>query len=127
MYLHKSPLFDGQQSVTTDRNRVLLALFPEEREVEVPADPSEDGTPSDPTTEKQTFAWLVWVEKPLTRAAAINAAEQSAYGLKTAMEVASFNASLARKARTEEDASEVSEHDEFINEVKAELTRIGVK
>lgn len=39
------------------------------------------------------------VEKPATRASLINGAEQAAYNLITVMDVASFNASLARKAR----------------------------
>lgn len=129
MYLHKTPMWDGQEAITTETNRVCLALFPEEREVEEPAAPTENGeeATAEPTTEKRTFAWLVWLTKPLTRSRAINAAEQEAYGLRTAMEVASFNASLARKARLAETAEEVAEHDQFISDVKQELTRIGVK
>lgn len=122
MYLHKTPMWTGQEAIHKERNRVLLALFPEETEVEVPSE-YPDG---EPTTEKETRAWHVWVEKPLTRAAAINACEQEAYGLKTAMEVASFGASLARKARLGQTPEEVTEHDAFIESVKEELTRIGL-
>lgn len=122
MDLQKTQLFNNQPAVLTSNRRVLLSLFPEEREVEVAAMEGEE-----PTTEKQTYAWQVWVDKPLTRAAAINACEQEAYGLKSAMEVASYGASLARKARLGEDTDEVSEHDAFIESVKKELTRIGVK
>lgn len=80
--------------------------------------------------------WIRWwccqgnypirIEKPLSRDAVINAAEMQAYGLVTAMDVASFNASLARKSREGEDNSDVNEHDEFISWVKDELTKIGI-
>ena len=74
----------------------------------------------------QTRAFAVRVPNPVTRAAAIDAAERAAYGLHSADEVASFNAALARKSRQGEDADEVADHDQFIAWVKAELTRIGV-
>lgn len=64
---------------------------------------------------------------PLTRSRCINAAEMAAYGLQTAMDVASFAASLARKARLGEDPEEVAEHDAFIESVKAELDNLGIK
>ena len=66
------------------------------------------------------------VPVPLTRARCINAAEMAAYGLRDAMDVASLASSLARKARTGEDAEEVAEHDAFMASVKEELTRIGI-
>jgi len=65
------------------------------------------------------------VPKPVTRAKAINAAEMAAYGLKDAMDVASFNASLARKERMQE-MEEPEEHDNLISWVKNELTAIGI-
>ena len=71
-------------------------------------------------------AYPIRVEKPLSRDKLINAAEQQAYGLVTAMEVASFNASLARKSRENEDSEEVKEHDEFISWVKDKLTEVGI-
>ena len=71
-------------------------------------------------------AYPIRIEKPLSRDAVINAAEMQAYGLVTAMDVASFNASLARKSREGEDNSDVKEHDEFISWVKDELTKIGI-
>lgn len=74
-----------------------------------------------------TRAFAVPVEKPVTRARAINAAEMEAYGLKDAMEVASFNASLARKWREKPDNMECVEHDQLIEAVKEELTDMGVK
>lgn len=127
MNVNKTPMFDGQQSVTTDRNRVLLALFPETVEVAVMEERDSAEETEEIQTREETVAWQVWVGKPLTRAAAINACEQEAYGLRSAMDVASFGASLARKARLGEDTAEVEEHDSFIKQVKAELTRIGVK
>lgn len=119
MELNKTIIEKGLSSVFDEGTTVLLSLFPEE--VEVAAMNNE----TEPTTE--VAAWQVRVDKPLTRSAAINACEQEAYGLKTAMEVASYAASLARKARLGEDSEEVAAHDQFINEVKEELTRIGVK
>ena len=71
-------------------------------------------------------AYPIRIEKPLSRDSIINAAEMQAYGLVTAMDVASFNASLARKSRDNEDSYEVKEHDGFINWVKDELTAIGI-
>ena len=71
-------------------------------------------------------AYPIRIEKPLSRDSIINAAEMQAYGLATAMDVASFNASLARKSREGEDNSDVKEHDEFISWVKDELTKIGI-
>lgn len=72
-----------------------------------------------------TFAFPVKVEKPVTRAKAINAAEMEAYDLGSSMDVASFGASLSRKFRDNEFDKEVREHDEFIKWVKEELTKIG--
>ena len=71
-------------------------------------------------------AYPIRIEKPLSRDSIINAAEMQAYGLVTAMDVASFNASLARKSRDNEYSDEVKEHDVFINWVKDELTAIGI-
>lgn len=71
-----------------------------------------------------TRAFVVEVSNPVTRAKAINQAEMLAYDLHDALQVASFNASLARKARNGEDLDEVREHDEFIAEVKAQLSDI---
>ena len=94
-----------------------LYLFREEEEA-VELDSYEAGG--------ATRAFVIEIDHPVTRAKAINAAEMKAYGLATALEVASFNASLARKARNEEDVEEVAEHDEFISEVKSELDNIGI-
>ena len=71
-------------------------------------------------------AFPIRVEKPASRASLINGAEQTAYNLITAMDVASFSASLARKAREGETNYEVQEHDDFIQWVKDELTKIGI-
>lgn len=122
MELNKVIIEEGISSVCDEGKTVLLSLFPET--VEVEEYEADDSVPV--TTHTETKAWQVRVDKPVTRAAAINACEQSAYNLKTAMEVASYNASLARKQRIGEDADEVTEHDNFIKEVKAELTRIGI-
>lgn len=73
-----------------------------------------------------TLAFPVRVEKPVTRDKVINAAEMAAYDLTSAMDVASFTASLARKSRENEDNEEVSEHDDFIAWVKEELNGIGL-
>lgn len=72
------------------------------------------------------LAFPVRVEKPVTRARAINAAEMAAYGLMDDMDVASFAASLGRKFRENPEDEEVKEHDEFISWVKQELDNIGI-
>lgn len=66
------------------------------------------------------------VTAPMTRAKCINAAEMAAYGLQDAMDVASFASSLSRKERIGEEPEEVSEHDQFIQNVKAELTSLNI-
>ena len=71
-------------------------------------------------------AFELTVDVPLTYDKCVNAAEMAAYGLRTAMDVASFNASLARKQRIGEDVGEVQEHDRFIGDVKQELTLLGL-
>lgn len=121
MELNKVIIEAGLPAVADEGKTVLLSLFPEKGER---TDIKPDGAE---VTVEETAAWQIRVAKPLTRAAAINACEQEAYGLKTAMEVASFNASLARKARLGQTPDEVTEHDAFIEQVKEELTRIGVK
>jgi hypothetical protein len=101
-------------------NSTLLYLFREvEPGIELDTAPYE--------MPDRVRAFVVEVENPVTRAKAINAAEMLAYDLHNALEVASFNASLARKARNQEDAEEVREHDEFIAAVKSELTAIGAE
>jgi hypothetical protein len=76
--------------------------------------------------QQATEAFAFTVKKPVSRDAAINAAEMEAYNLTSAMSVASFTASMARKYRDNPDDAEVKEHDEFIAWVKDELTRIGI-
>ncbi len=83
-----------------------------------------DGTYGPP---RLTRAFAVPVEKPITRARAINAAEMAAYGLNDAMEVASFNASLARKWRENPQDAECIEHDQFIEAIKDGLNDMGIK
>ena len=73
-----------------------------------------------------TEAFAVRVAKPLTKAAAVNAAEMAAYGLRSAMDVASLNAGLARKWRENINDVDVREHDELMAWVKAELAATGM-
>lgn len=68
----------------------------------------------------------VTIQAPLTFDKCVNGAEMAAYGLSNALDVASFGASLARKARNNESLDEVREHDLFIAQVKLELCRIGL-
>jgi hypothetical protein len=85
----------------------------------------EDETDADGETVTRAFA--VPVEKPVTRAKAINAAEMEAYGLHDAMEVASFNAALARKWRENPQDAECIEHDQLIENIKEGLSAMGIK
>ena len=87
---------------------------------------TEQSTDVEGNTINMMRAYPIRVDKPISRDVLINAAEMQAYGLVTAMDVASFNASLARKSREGEDNEDVKEHDEFINWVKEELTNIGI-
>lgn len=74
----------------------------------------------------QERAFFVVVNNPVTRGKIIDAAEKKAYGLETVEDWNSFTASLARKARIGEDLEEVVEHDNFIADVKADLTAKGI-
>lgn len=76
--------------------------------------------------EDGTRAMQLTMTAPMTRAKCINAAEMAAYGLIDAMDVAAFASSLSRKERTGEDLAEVREHDDFIAQVKVELTALGI-
>jgi hypothetical protein len=89
-------------------------------------EPQAEGAEKEPQEHIVTRAFAIRVQKPLSRDAAINAAEMEAYQLRSAMEVASFTASLARKYRDNPNDAEVREHDEFIAWVKDELSKIGV-
>ena len=75
---------------------------------------------------EQVRAMEITMSMPMTYDKCLNAAEMAAYGLRTAMDVAAFAASLARKQRTGEDAAEVAEHDAFMNDVKDELASLGI-
>jgi hypothetical protein len=86
----------------------------------------QDSPDSEPHEAAAVEAFAFTVKKPVSRDAAINAAEMEAYNLTSAMAVASFNASLARKHRENPDDAEVAEHDEFIALVKSELSKIGI-
>lgn len=76
--------------------------------------------------EDGTRAFELTMTAPMTRAKCINAAEMAAYGLIDAMDVAAFASSLSRKERTREDLEEVREHDQFIHDVKQELSSLGI-
>ena len=76
--------------------------------------------------EDGTRAFELTMTAPMTRAKCINAAEMAAYGLQNAMDVAAFASSLSRKERTGEDLEEVREHDQFIHDVKQELSSLGI-
>lgn len=71
-------------------------------------------------------AFPVRVDKPLTRDKLINAAEMAAYGLASAVDVASLNAALARKWRENINDLDVAEHDAFIRWVKTEIDKLGL-
>ena len=72
--------------------------------------------------EDGTRAFELTMTAPMTRAKCINAAEMAAYGLIDAMDVAAFASSLSRKERTGDDRDEVRQHDQFIHDVKQELS-----
>ena len=76
--------------------------------------------------EDGTRAFELTMTAPMTRAKCINAAEMAAYGIIDAMDVAAFASSLSRKERTGEDIEEVREHDQFIHDVKQELSSLGI-
>lgn len=100
--------------------KTTLYLFHEfTTEIEYPKE-------GDPIKVPVTYAFPVRVDNPIRRDQAINNAEMQRYGLYSAMDVASLNAALARKSRSNSMDDEVIEHDNFMEAVKDELTRIGI-
>ena len=87
---------------------------------------SESRHEEDGTEKEVTVAFPVRIEKPATKAGAINSAEMEAYGLSDPMGVASMNASLARKWRLNINDLDVKGHDDFIAWVKRELDASGL-
>ena len=87
---------------------------------------TEERTDETGGTRTAVVAFPIRVGKPLTKDKAINAAEMEAYGLASPMDMASLNASLARKWRENMNDTEVSDHDEFIRWVKQELDSTGL-
>lgn len=123
----KNGLFVAQLGDINDKDSIdTLFLLHETEEVFVPVlDENGDMTGED-ETQTVTRAFTVAVKHPFTRNDIINACEMAAYGLKDAMDVASFTAGLARKSRENANDPEVIEHDEFIEDVKAELDKFGI-
>lgn len=81
----------------------------------------EDGEEKQ-VTRTAVYALPIEVEKPATYDMVVDAAERTAYNLRSDREANSFSASLARKYRVNgKDDPEVVEHDAFIEEVKAEV------
>lgn len=118
----KTKWLDGK-CVGLDEGPAVTLYLGHRTETRLEYDAESSGVPVERTV---TLAFPVRVAKPVTRDAAINAAEMEAYGLRTPMEVASFGASLARKFRRSPEDDEIREHDEFIAWVKEELERVGV-
>lgn len=116
----KTTWLNGVLTRFNEGPKTTLYLFHElTTEIEYP----EEG---DPVEVQVMYAFPVRVDNPIKRDQAINNAEMQRYGLYSAMDVASFNASLARKSRANAKDAEVVEHDEFMELVKQELTRIEV-
>lgn len=101
-----------------------VTVYLDVHEEEIPVTDGDNGDNFE--TKAVRVGYAVRCMKPMSRDALINAAEMLAYGLRDAMAMASFNASLARKWRENENDSEVKEHDEFIGWVKEELTKAGI-
>lgn len=111
---------NGRCVMEDRQTEVVVMLFHKDYVV------NDNSTEKNDATRDITKAFCFSVEKPVSRDKAINAAEMEAYNLRSAMDVASFAASLSRKSRTNETADEVKEHDDFIEEVKKALTYIGI-
>lgn len=104
-----------------------LVMLDEGRHVTVYLGHKAESRHEEDGTEKEvTVAFPVRIEKPATKAGAINSAEMEAYGLSDPMGVASLNASLARKWRLNINDLDVKEHDDFIAWVKRELDASGL-
>lgn len=121
----------GRDSLYDEGNAVTVYL-----DIHTETYPSVDETPDAGLADTKAMSsqesgiavgFPIRCEKPISRASLINAAEAQVYGLKDASATASFNASLARKFREDKDDEEVKEHDRFINWVKKELTKVGIK
>lgn len=113
---------DGKCVALDEGTHVTVFILHESVKIDIP-DPEIEGAF---TTQTVTYASPIRVPKPLTRDMAINAAEMQAYSLRSAMEVASFAASMSRKHRLDPTDPEVLAHDSFITTIKEELTKVGV-
>jgi hypothetical protein len=124
---------DAMQDISTWRNKRIVSvdegthitLYVDHYD-ETMVETAEEIPDEQPKERTVTRAFPIRVTKPLTRDAAINAAEMEAYHLNSAMDVASFAASLARKFRDNPEDTEVKEHDEFIAWIKDKLDEIGI-
>lgn len=114
--LVRGSMLDEGNAVT-----VYLDVHEEERTEMVSSD---DGESERPEVRKVKVGYAVRCEKPVSHDGFINAAEMLAYGLRDEKALASFYASLSRKARNSEDSEEVKEHDEFVAWVKSELDKV---
>lgn len=128
-YVKLPPEAIARDSMYDEGNAVTVYL-----DVHTEIQPSVGETPevslSEDYTDKETeicVGFPIRCEKPVSRSSLINAAEAQVYGLKDASATASFNASLARKFRENPEDQEVKEHDAFIDWVKTELTKVGIK
>lgn len=114
--LVRGSMLDEGNAVT-----IYLDVHEEERTETMPSD---DGESERFEVRKLKVGYAVRCEKPVSREGFINAAEMLAYGLRDEKALASFYASLSRKARNGEDSDEVKEHDEFVAWVKSELDKV---
>lgn len=87
---------------------------------------TEDVPDGEPVEHQVVRAFGFRVPKPVNKAGAMNAAEMAAYNLRTAMDVASFNAGLARHQRMGDDQGEASAHDSLLDWVSRELAALGI-
>lgn len=119
---------DPEKSTWKDGNLVALDLGDSVEiyighEVETVTEDIPDG---EPVNVRVVRAFAFRVPKPVTKAGAMNAAEMAAYNLRSAMDVASFNAGLARHQRKGDDQGEAAAHDSLLDWVSQELAAIGI-
>lgn len=118
---------DINKDVTTWRDGKLVAMNISESKCVIYLNHQlEEVEDENGNTSVVVRAWAVEVARPIKRDDCINSAEMTAYNLRSAMEVASFNSALARKAREDSEDEEVAEHDKFVSVVKEWLDVIGI-
>lgn len=107
-------------SMLDEGNAVTVYLDIRDEERQVPTGNPEDG---DVKTETVKVGYAVRCLKPFTEDRTVNAAVQTAYGLRDEADLSRFNADMSVKMADGSDDEEVTEYKSFVKWVRIELAK----